>query len=124
MGIELDIKITTPLTADDKDLLSGVAVMVLAMADREAYMADRVAAFGGAIALNREVDRATAEAVAAQYAPRPRAPRAAPGRRAAARRVPFCSVRRRHRRPDPPPALGSPRNERIGGPGLSLAPSL
>ena len=35
MGIELDIKITTPLTADDKDLLSGVAVMVLAMADRE-----------------------------------------------------------------------------------------
>jgi hypothetical protein len=35
MSIELDIKITSPLTADDKDLLSGVAVMVLAVADRE-----------------------------------------------------------------------------------------
>ncbi|MGD8251727.1 MAG: IMP cyclohydrolase [Desulfobacterales bacterium] len=33
-----------------------------------AYMADRVAAFGGCIALNRPVDRATAEAVADQYA--------------------------------------------------------
>ena len=34
----------------------------------KAYMADRIAAFGGAIALNRPVDRATAEAVANQYA--------------------------------------------------------
>ncbi|MEW5733983.1 MAG: IMP cyclohydrolase [Thermodesulfobacteriota bacterium] len=34
----------------------------------KAYMADRVAAFGGCIALNRPVDKATAEAVAAQYA--------------------------------------------------------
>ena len=34
----------------------------------EAYMADRVAAFGGCIALNRSVDKATAEAVARQYA--------------------------------------------------------
>lgn len=34
----------------------------------KAYMADRVAAFGGCIALNRAVDRATAEAIAAQYA--------------------------------------------------------
>ncbi len=33
-----------------------------------AYMADRVAAFGGAIALNRSVDKATAEAIANQYA--------------------------------------------------------
>lgn len=34
----------------------------------KAYMADRVAAFGGCIALNRSVDRATAEAIADQYA--------------------------------------------------------
>jgi len=33
-----------------------------------AYAADRVAAFGGAIALNRAVDNATAEGIAAQYA--------------------------------------------------------
>ncbi len=33
-----------------------------------AYMADRVAAFGGCIALNRAVDKSTAEAIAAQYA--------------------------------------------------------
>jgi phosphoribosylaminoimidazolecarboxamide formyltransferase/IMP cyclohydrolase len=33
-----------------------------------AYMADRVAAFGGCIALNRAVDKATAEAVSNQYA--------------------------------------------------------
>lgn len=33
-----------------------------------AYMADRIAAFGGCIALNRPVDKATAEAVASQYA--------------------------------------------------------
>jgi len=35
---------------------------------RKAYMADRVAAFGGCIAVNRSVDRATAEAVVNQYA--------------------------------------------------------
>ena len=34
----------------------------------KAYMADRVAAFGGCIALNRPVDKATAEGIAAQYA--------------------------------------------------------
>ncbi len=34
----------------------------------KAYMADRVAAFGGCIALNRAVDKATAQAIAAQYA--------------------------------------------------------
>lgn len=33
-----------------------------------AYMADRVAAFGGCIALNRAVDKATAQAIAGQYA--------------------------------------------------------
>ncbi len=40
----------------------------LAEAYHRAYMADRVAAFGGCIALNRAVDKATAEAIAAQYA--------------------------------------------------------
>ncbi len=34
----------------------------------KAYMADRVAAFGGCIALNKSVDKATAEAIANQYA--------------------------------------------------------
>ncbi len=34
----------------------------------KAYMADRIAAFGGCIALNRAVDTATAEAIADQYA--------------------------------------------------------
>jgi len=34
----------------------------------KAYMADRIAAFGGCIALNRAVDRSTAEAIADQYA--------------------------------------------------------
>jgi phosphoribosylaminoimidazolecarboxamide formyltransferase/IMP cyclohydrolase len=33
-----------------------------------AYMADRVAAFGGCIALNRSVDKVTAEAISQQYA--------------------------------------------------------
>lgn len=33
-----------------------------------AYMADRVAAFGGAIAVNRPIDKATASAIANQYA--------------------------------------------------------
>lgn len=40
----------------------------LAEAYARAHMADRVAAFGGCIALNRPVDRATAEAIADQYA--------------------------------------------------------
>ena len=47
----------------------GVACAdALADAYHKAYMADRVAAFGGCIALNRAVDKATAEAVSAQYA--------------------------------------------------------
>ncbi len=40
----------------------------LAEAYHKAYMADRVAAFGGCIALNRAIDKATAEGIAAQYA--------------------------------------------------------
>jgi phosphoribosylaminoimidazolecarboxamide formyltransferase/IMP cyclohydrolase len=40
----------------------------LTEAYHRAYMADRVAAFGGCIALNRAVDKATAEAIADQYA--------------------------------------------------------
>ena len=35
---------------------------------QKAYMADRVAAFGGCIAVNRSMDKATAEAIAGQYA--------------------------------------------------------
>ncbi len=47
----------------------GVACSgVLADAYHKAYMADRVAAFGGCIALNRAVDKATAEAISNQYA--------------------------------------------------------
>jgi len=44
-----------------------------------AYMADRVAAFGGCIALNRALDRSTAEAVSAQYAEVVVAPEFEPG---------------------------------------------
>jgi phosphoribosylaminoimidazolecarboxamide formyltransferase/IMP cyclohydrolase len=40
----------------------------LELAYIKANLADRVAAFGGCIALNRPVDRATAQAIAAQYA--------------------------------------------------------
>jgi len=40
----------------------------LAKAYAKAYMADRVAAFGGCIALNRAVDPTTAEAISNQYA--------------------------------------------------------
>jgi phosphoribosylaminoimidazolecarboxamide formyltransferase/IMP cyclohydrolase len=40
----------------------------LAEAYHRAHMADRLAAFGGAIALNREVDRETAEMIAETYA--------------------------------------------------------
>jgi phosphoribosylaminoimidazolecarboxamide formyltransferase/IMP cyclohydrolase len=40
----------------------------LEQAYARAYMADRVAAFGGCIALNKAVDKATAEGIASQYA--------------------------------------------------------
>jgi phosphoribosylaminoimidazolecarboxamide formyltransferase / IMP cyclohydrolase len=51
----------------------------LAEAYRKAHMADRLAAFGGAIALNREVDRETAERVAETYAEVIAAPEFGPG---------------------------------------------
>jgi len=51
----------------------------LAEAYRKAHMADRLAAFGGAIALNREVDRETAELIAETYAEVVAAPEFAPG---------------------------------------------
>lgn len=35
MGIRLSIEMTSPLTPDDRDLLSGIAVMTLAIANRE-----------------------------------------------------------------------------------------
>ena len=51
----------------------------LAEAYRKAHMADRLAAFGGAIALNRELDKETAELVAATYAEVVAAPGFGPG---------------------------------------------
>jgi phosphoribosylaminoimidazolecarboxamide formyltransferase/IMP cyclohydrolase len=51
----------------------------LADSYRRAYLADRVAAFGGAIAVNRELDRETAEAIAGQYCEVVAAPEFAPG---------------------------------------------
>ena len=51
----------------------------LAEAYHKAHMADRLAAFGGAIALNREVDRQTAELIAATYAEVVLAPEFGPG---------------------------------------------
>jgi phosphoribosylaminoimidazolecarboxamide formyltransferase/IMP cyclohydrolase len=50
-----------------------------AEAYHKAHMADRLAAFGGAIALNREVDRETAELIAETYAEVVVAPEFAPG---------------------------------------------
>ncbi len=51
----------------------------LADAYHRAYMADRVAAFGGAVALNREVDKETAELIAESYLEVVVAPEFAPG---------------------------------------------
>jgi phosphoribosylaminoimidazolecarboxamide formyltransferase/IMP cyclohydrolase len=51
----------------------------LADAYRKANMADRVAAFGGCIAMNRAVDRDTAEAVSRQYSEVVVAPEFEPG---------------------------------------------
>jgi phosphoribosylaminoimidazolecarboxamide formyltransferase/IMP cyclohydrolase len=51
----------------------------LAAAYDKAHMADRLAAFGGAIALNREVDRQTAELITETYAEVVVAPEYAPG---------------------------------------------
>ncbi len=59
---------------------SGVARRdTLAAAYYEAHMADRIAAFGGAVALNREVDKATAELIAGEYVEVVAAPEYAPG---------------------------------------------
>ncbi len=47
----------------------GVArAATLEEAYSKAYMADRVAAFGGCISVNRAIDKATAEAISSQYA--------------------------------------------------------
>ncbi|AOY59648.1 MULTISPECIES: AICARFT/IMPCHase bienzyme [Desulfococcus] len=54
------VKHNNPCGAARADTLSN--------AYHRAYMADRVAAFGGCIALNRSVDKTTAEAVSDQYA--------------------------------------------------------
>jgi phosphoribosylaminoimidazolecarboxamide formyltransferase/IMP cyclohydrolase len=51
----------------------------LSEAYRKAHMADRLAAFGGAIALNREVDGETAELITQTYAEVVAAPEFAPG---------------------------------------------
>ncbi len=59
---------------------SGAALgATLSEAYHKAYMADRVAAFGGAIALNREVDLETAALIAESYAEVVVAPEFAPG---------------------------------------------
>ena len=58
----------------------GVALAdTLVDAYQKANMADRVAAFGGCIALNRAVDKATAEAIVKQYAEVVVAPEFEPG---------------------------------------------
>lgn len=59
---------------------SGVARRdALSAAYYEAHMADRIAAFGGAVALNREVDKETAELIAGEYVEVVAAPEYAPG---------------------------------------------
>jgi hypothetical protein len=46
MPIELTIRVTSPLTPDDHELLSGCAVMVLAIANHELAKAKFPEAFG------------------------------------------------------------------------------
>jgi phosphoribosylaminoimidazolecarboxamide formyltransferase/IMP cyclohydrolase len=59
---------------------SGVAIgSTVSESYHKAYMADRVAAFGGAVAVNREVDAATAEEIAGSYSEVVIAPSYAPG---------------------------------------------
>ena len=38
MGIKLDISVETPLSEDDRDILAGISVMVLAIANRQNLM--------------------------------------------------------------------------------------
>ena len=35
MGIKLDVSVETPLSDDDRDILAGISVMVLALANRQ-----------------------------------------------------------------------------------------
>jgi hypothetical protein len=35
MGIKLDISVETPLSDDDRDILAGISVMILAIANRQ-----------------------------------------------------------------------------------------
>jgi len=59
---------------------SGVAMASgIAEAYHEAYMADRVAAFGGAVVVNRELDAATAAEIAESYCEVVAAPEFGPG---------------------------------------------
>jgi phosphoribosylaminoimidazolecarboxamide formyltransferase/IMP cyclohydrolase len=59
---------------------SGVAVAdSLAASYEKAYYADRIAAFGGAIAVNRPLDKATAEQIVASYCEVVAAPEYEPG---------------------------------------------
>jgi phosphoribosylaminoimidazolecarboxamide formyltransferase / IMP cyclohydrolase len=72
---------TTPCTVIIKhNNPCGVArAGTLAESYNRAYLADRVAAFGGAIVVNREIDLATAEMIASSYAEVVAAPEFAPG---------------------------------------------
>jgi hypothetical protein len=38
MGIKLNIEVETPLSDDDRDILAGISVMVLAIANRQNLM--------------------------------------------------------------------------------------
>ena len=46
MAIKLQIEVTSPLTSDDHELLSGIAVMTLAVANHELAKAKFPEAFG------------------------------------------------------------------------------
>ena len=53
MGIKLDISVETPLSDDDRDILAGISVMVLAIANRQNLVdqAEQLAAGRGGAAL-------------------------------------------------------------------------
>lgn len=65
MAIKLAIEIVSPLTPDDRDLLSGIAVMTLAIANRE------LAAQGFPETFPPEDQGSTDDADAPAPAPRP-----------------------------------------------------
>ncbi len=84
--IDAALNILRYFTADNAAVIikhnnpSGVALgSSLSEAYQKAYMADRLAAFGGAVALNRTVDKATAEAISSSYCEVVAAPDFAPG---------------------------------------------